>query len=295
MDGLQRTRPRRRAARAVRREPADPRHLPRPAARARRDGGGRRRRRARAAPRPRGPAARGPRAAHGLGRGRRPRRVLLRALVRRRDAVCDRVVGRCRRRGALGLVLRLSVPSRRRAASSARATSRRRLSYPSPAPDPVPRRGRRPRRQGRSLPGPARRRRPGRARRGLLGRRRRRARVPRREGDARGARDAGRARRARSPTGSRSRSRSAAACAVAEDGEELLAAGADKVAVNSAALERPELVTELASRLGSQAVVVAIDAERGRVRSRAGTTETGRARRRLGARGRRRAARARSC
>jgi imidazole glycerol-phosphate synthase subunit HisF len=61
-----------------------------------------------------------------------------------------------------------------------------------------------------------------------------------------------------------------------EDGEELLAAGADKVAVNSAALERPELVTELASRLGSQAVVVAIDAERGQVRSRAGTAETGR-------------------
>ncbi len=61
-----------------------------------------------------------------------------------------------------------------------------------------------------------------------------------------------------------------------DDGEELLAAGADKVAVNSAALERPELVTELASRLGSQAVVVAIDAEQGRVRSRAGTTETGR-------------------
>ncbi len=63
----------------------------------------------------------------------------------------------------------------------------------------------------------------------------------------------------------------------AADGEELLAAGADKVAVNSAALERPELVTELAGRLGSQAVVVAIDAERGRVRARAGTAETGRA------------------
>jgi imidazole glycerol-phosphate synthase subunit HisF len=62
----------------------------------------------------------------------------------------------------------------------------------------------------------------------------------------------------------------------AVDGEQLLAAGADKVAVNSAALERPELVTELAERLGSQAVVVAIDAERGRVRSRAGTTDTGR-------------------
>jgi cyclase len=60
------------------------------------------------------------------------------------------------------------------------------------------------------------------------------------------------------------------------DAEELLGAGADKVAVNSAALERPELLTELATRLGSQAVVVAIDAEGGRVRSRAGTTETGR-------------------
>jgi cyclase len=62
----------------------------------------------------------------------------------------------------------------------------------------------------------------------------------------------------------------------AEDGEELLAAGADKVGVNSAALARPELITELASRLGSQAVVVAIDAEGGRVRSHAGTSETGR-------------------
>jgi cyclase len=60
------------------------------------------------------------------------------------------------------------------------------------------------------------------------------------------------------------------------DAEELLAAGADKVGVNSAALERPELLTELAERLGSQAVVVAIDVEGGRVRSRAGTTETGR-------------------
>jgi imidazole glycerol-phosphate synthase subunit HisF len=60
------------------------------------------------------------------------------------------------------------------------------------------------------------------------------------------------------------------------DAEELLAAGADKVGVNSAALARPELLTELADRLGSQAVVVAIDAEGGRVRSRAGTTETGR-------------------
>jgi len=60
------------------------------------------------------------------------------------------------------------------------------------------------------------------------------------------------------------------------DAEQLLAAGADKVGVNSAAHARPALLTELAEALGSQAVVVAIDAEGGRVRSRAGTAETGR-------------------
>ena len=60
------------------------------------------------------------------------------------------------------------------------------------------------------------------------------------------------------------------------DADELLSAGADKVSVNSAVLERPQLVSELARALGSQAVVVAIDAERGRVRTRAGTTATAR-------------------
>jgi imidazole glycerol-phosphate synthase subunit HisF len=59
-----------------------------------------------------------------------------------------------------------------------------------------------------------------------------------------------------------------------EDADALLRAGADKVSVNSAALERPELVTELAEKLGSQAVVVAIDATEGDVRSRAGTART---------------------
>jgi imidazole glycerol-phosphate synthase subunit HisF len=58
------------------------------------------------------------------------------------------------------------------------------------------------------------------------------------------------------------------------DAAALLRAGADKISVNSAALERPELVTELAERLGSQAVVVAIDATEGEVRSRAGTART---------------------
>ena len=56
------------------------------------------------------------------------------------------------------------------------------------------------------------------------------------------------------------------------DAEALLGAGADKVSVNSAALERPDLVSELAARLGSQAVVVAIDAAGGEVRSRAGSS-----------------------
>jgi cyclase len=56
----------------------------------------------------------------------------------------------------------------------------------------------------------------------------------------------------------------------------LLAAGADKVAVNSAALARADLIGELAGELGSQAVVVAIDAEGGAVRSHAGSTATGR-------------------
>jgi len=51
----------------------------------------------------------------------------------------------------------------------------------------------------------------------------------------------------------------------------LLEAGADKVTVNSAALARPALVSELAARLGAQAVVVAIDAAGGEVYTRAGT------------------------
>jgi cyclase len=45
-----------------------------------------------------------------------------------------------------------------------------------------------------------------------------------------------------------------------EDVEALLRAGADKVAVNTGAADRPQLVEELARRFGSQAVVLAIDA-----------------------------------
>lgn len=48
----------------------------------------------------------------------------------------------------------------------------------------------------------------------------------------------------------------------AEDARALLLAGADKVAVNSAAVRDPAVVTALAEQFGSQATVVAVDAKR---------------------------------
>jgi cyclase len=60
----------------------------------------------------------------------------------------------------------------------------------------------------------------------------------------------------------------------ASDGAGLLSAGADKIAVNSAAVERPELIGELAALLGSQAVVVAVDVAGGEVYTHAGKTPT---------------------
>ncbi len=47
-----------------------------------------------------------------------------------------------------------------------------------------------------------------------------------------------------------------------DDAARLLRAGADKVATNTAALERPELLTELAEHFGSQCVVLSVDAKR---------------------------------
>ena len=47
-----------------------------------------------------------------------------------------------------------------------------------------------------------------------------------------------------------------------EDFRSMLNAGADKVAVNSAAIKRPELISEAAEKFGSQCVVCAIDAKR---------------------------------
>ena len=61
-----------------------------------------------------------------------------------------------------------------------------------------------------------------------------------------------------------------------DDAHAVLEAGADKVSVNSAALARPALIEELAASLGSQAVVIAIDTEQGRVRSHAATRDAAR-------------------
>ena len=55
-----------------------------------------------------------------------------------------------------------------------------------------------------------------------------------------------------------------------EDARRLLRAGADKVAVNTAAVERPSLVRDIADEFGTQCAVVAIDA-----RSRAGSPGAG--------------------
>ena len=47
-----------------------------------------------------------------------------------------------------------------------------------------------------------------------------------------------------------------------EDVDRLLRAGADKVSVNTAAIERPQLLSEIAGRFGSQVLVLSVDARR---------------------------------
>lgn len=65
-----------------------------------------------------------------------------------------------------------------------------------------------------------------------------------------------------------------------EDAAAAVDAGADKVSLNTAALQDPSLITTLANRYGSQAVIVAIDAKRAGDRfavfSHSGTRETSR-------------------
>lgn len=59
-----------------------------------------------------------------------------------------------------------------------------------------------------------------------------------------------------------------------EDAVRIIEAGADRVSVNSAALANPDLITQIAERFGSQAVVVAIDAGEGVVHTHGGRVAT---------------------
>jgi len=66
-----------------------------------------------------------------------------------------------------------------------------------------------------------------------------------------------------------------------DDAAAVFSAGADKISINSAALANPDLITQIARRFGSQAVVVAIDAKRnpashhGQAFTHGGRTPTG--------------------
>ena len=61
-----------------------------------------------------------------------------------------------------------------------------------------------------------------------------------------------------------------------EDARALLRAGADKVAVNRAAFDRPEILAALSAEFGSQAVVCAVDARAGEVVTHGGRNPRGR-------------------
>ena len=59
-----------------------------------------------------------------------------------------------------------------------------------------------------------------------------------------------------------------------DDASRIIESGADRVSLNSAALANPDLITEIANRFGSQAVVVAIDAGDGVVHTHGGRVAT---------------------
>ena len=60
-----------------------------------------------------------------------------------------------------------------------------------------------------------------------------------------------------------------------DDARRLLRAGADKVGVNTTAVNRPDIVNEMAREFGAQCVVVAIDVKAGQVYTHGGRTPTG--------------------
>lgn len=61
-----------------------------------------------------------------------------------------------------------------------------------------------------------------------------------------------------------------------EDAKNILRAGADKVAINTAAIKDPSLITELANRFGSQCVVLSIEAKKQAVGKWEAYTDNGR-------------------
>lgn len=63
-----------------------------------------------------------------------------------------------------------------------------------------------------------------------------------------------------------------------DDAKQLLRAGADKVAINTAATRRPELITEISRRFGSQCTVLSIEAKRVREGKWEAYTDNGRER-----------------
>ena len=202
--------------------------------------------------------------------------------------------GRGRRRGRVGRRRGRPVPPRAQRRRRARACSRTRCDGQE-ARDPLPRRRGRAGRQGRPL---------------RVAARGRRARSSSRRATRRSARTSS------SSSTSPRRSRAAARCSSSssgrrrrssmpftvgggvsglEDARALLRAGADKVAVNRAAVDDPALLTALADEFGAQAVVCAIDARGGEVVTHARPQPARARRRRVGGRGgrarRRRAAR----
>ena len=66
-----------------------------------------------------------------------------------------------------------------------------------------------------------------------------------------------------------------------DDVDRLLRAGADKVSVNTAAIARPELISEISDRFGNQVLILSVDARRARtpsgfeVTTHGGRTSTG--------------------
>jgi imidazole glycerol-phosphate synthase subunit HisF len=61
----------------------------------------------------------------------------------------------------------------------------------------------------------------------------------------------------------------------ADDVARLLACGADKIGVNSAAIARPDLIGEIAGRFGSQVLVLSLDVKRHSVKRKAGAGQSG--------------------